>query len=208
MRLYYSPGSCALSPHIVAKEAGLEIELSRVQFSAEGRTTEQGEDYFSINPKGGYVPTLSLDNGEVLTEGIAIILYLASQAPGAHLAPDTHSDTYFRLLEWAAFISTELHKGFSPFFRADISDAERVMHKERLESRFRYVEKMLTGREYLLDTFTVADAYLYTILRWSSRADIDIFATYPALAAFISRMESRPGVKSALEEEGLNPLSA
>lgn len=204
MRLYYAPGACSLSPHIVAREAGLAVELSKVSFSAEGRTTEHGEDFFQVNPRGGYVPTLRTDDDAVFTEGAAIIQYLADQAPAAGLVPQKGSADHYRLLDWITFVSTELHKGFAPFHRPDSMEAERAYALGRLQNRFAYLEGELAGREYLLGSFTIADAYLYTILRWSPKAGIAL-SGYPALAAFMQRMEARDGVRTALEEEGLLP---
>lgn len=208
MRLYYASGSCALASHIVAREAKLPVELSKVSFNADGtRTTEQGEDFFAVNPKGGYVPAFRLDNDEVLAEGPAIMQYLADQAPDAHLVPEKGTMPHYRLLEWLTFVSTELHKTFSPFFKGDASDAEKDAARAKLEKRFAYVNQALAGKEYLLGTFSIADAYLYTIARWSSKADMT-FAALPELSAFMTRMESRPGVATALEEEGLSAFGA
>jgi glutathione S-transferase len=207
MRLYYAPGSCALSPHIVAREAGLPVEISRVTFNADGaRTTEQGENFFEVNPRGGYVPAFRLDNGEVLAEGAAIIQYLADQAPGKSLAPEKGTMEHYRMLEWLTFISTEMHKGFSIFFGKDAPESEKVKAKEKLQKRFAYVEGALAGKEYVLGTFSIADAYCYSILRWSPRADLDL-SVYPNITAFMKRMEGRAEVQAALTEEGLEVFS-
>jgi glutathione S-transferase len=203
MRLYYASGSCALASHIVAREAKLPVELSKVTFSADGRTTEQGEDFYKVNPRGGYVPALRLDNDEVLVEGAAIIQYLADQAPDSGLVPEKGTMAHYRLLEWITFVSTELHKGFGAFFRADASEGEKDTARAKLEKRFAYANEWLAGKEYLLGSFSIADAYLYTIARWSPKAGIG-FDGYPELAAFMTRMESRAGVALALEEEGLS----
>jgi glutathione S-transferase len=207
MRLDYSPGSCALSPHIVSREAGLPVELSKVTFSAEGRTTEQCEDFFQVNPKGGYVHTLRLDDDSILTEGPAIVQYLADQAPDKNLAPAAGTMERYRLAEWLAFISSELHKGFGPFFRPDLSESEKTAAADKLKKRYAYAEGALAGKDYLLGSFSVADAYLYTILRWSPRAGIEL-KDYANLAAFMGRMEGRAGVRTALSEEGLEPTAA
>ncbi|MDB5189524.1 MAG: gstA [Parcubacteria group bacterium] len=205
MRLYYAPGACSLSTHIVARESELDVEISKVTFSPEGRTTEHGEDYYLVNKKGGYVPALRLPNDEVMAEGGAIIQYLADKAEGKHLAPEKGTLEHYRFLEWLMFISTELHKGFSPLFRADAPETEKTLASDKLNKRYAYVNEALEGKEYLLGTFSVADAYLYTILRWSARANIDL-ATYPNLSVFMKLMESRKGVQTALEEEGLDPF--
>ncbi|MDR3547703.1 MAG: glutathione transferase GstA [Candidatus Pacebacteria bacterium] len=207
MRLYYSPGACSLSPHIVAREADLDVELSKVSFSAEGRTTEQGEDFFKVNPKGGYVPALRLDDDEVLTEGVAIVQYLADQVPTKSLVPKQGTLEHYRLLELLTFINSELHKGFSGFFRSGLADDEMAFLKDRLLKRFAYVNEALEGKEYLLGTFSIADAYAYTILRWTKRFEISL-AEFPNIVAFMKRMEGRPAVQKALAEEGLEPVGA
>jgi len=199
MRLYYSPGACSLSPHIVAREAGLAIELDKVDF-ANGRKTEDGSTLFEINSKG-YVPMLRLDNGEVLTEGVAIIQYLADQAPEKNLMPASGMPHY-RALEWLTFINSEIHKGYSPLFNPAITEDAKSAVVEKLEKRYGYVEAALAGKEYALGEFSIADAYLYTILRWTPRSGIDL-GKYPNISAFMERMKARPGVAKALSEEGL-----
>lgn len=208
MRLYYAPGSCALSPHIVAREAGLDVEISRVTFNPDGtRTTEQGEDFFKVNPKGGYVPALRLDDDTVLMEGAAIIQYLSDQAPAKKLSPEKGTTAHYQLLEWITFISTEMHKGFGPLFRADSPDGEKELAVTKLKKRFAYVDGALAGKEYLLGDFSIADAYCYTILRWSTRGNIDL-SVFPNISAFMKRMEAREGVATALKEEGLEAYAA
>lgn len=202
MRLYYSPGACSLSPHIVAREAELDIELEKVIFTATGRTTEpHGENYYEVNPRG-YVPALRLDTGEVMTEGVAIIQYLADQAPGMNLMPTHQTPEYYRALEWLTFISSEVHKGFSIFFNSAAPEEQKAPARERLVKRFEWVNAALEGKEYLLGTFSIADAYLYTILRWHPKASLDL-SVYPNIAAYYARMGSRPAVQTALTEEGL-----
>lgn len=202
MRLYYAPGSCALSPHIVAREAGLDIELEKVVFGANGRTTEpHGEDYYKVNPRG-YVPALRLNSGEVMVEGVAIVQYLADQAPAAKLMPTYQSAEYYQALQWLTFISSEIHKGFGIFFKTATPEAEKTMAREKLLKRFEWVNTALESKEYILGTFSIVDAYCYTIFRWSPKADIDLSA-YPNIAAFMARMTARPAVKVALSEEGL-----
>jgi glutathione S-transferase len=202
MRLYYSPGACSLSPHIIAHEAGLPVDFSLVTFSAEGRTTAEGENFFEVNPKGGYVPALRIDDTEVMSEGVAIVQYLADQAPEKNLTPEKGTMPYYHTLEWLTYISSEMHKGFGIFFRADAPETEKTMATEKLNKRFAYVESILATREYLVGTFSIADAYCYTILRWSPRAGIDL-ATYPNLSNYMKRMEARESVALALKEEGL-----
>lgn len=204
MKLYYAPGACSLSPHIVAREAEATVELSRVTFEGGKRTTAEGEDFFAVNTRGGYVPALRLDNDEVLMEGPAIIQYLADQAPGKKLMPEHASQDYYRALSWIAFISTELHKGFSPLFNPALPEDQKTAVIDRLKKRYDVVENALADKQYLLgDAYSIADAYLYTIMRWSPRAGITTLASYPNIAAFAKRMEARPAVATALKEEAL-----
>lgn len=205
MKLYYAPSACSLSPHIVAAEAGIPIELSRVTFGVDGRTTEEGENFYNVNTRGGYVPALRLDDNSVLIEGSAIIQYLADQAPQAGLMPVHGTPAYYQALSWIAFISTELHKGFSPLFRADLPESEREVIISKIRSRLEVLDAALDSREYLLPAFSIADAYAYTILRWGPGKGIDVL-TYSNLKTFMARMEQRTGVQRALSEEGLEPL--
>lgn len=209
MKLYYSPGACSLSPHIVAREAGLPVELSRVTFDGAKRTTAEGEDFFVVNNRGGYVPALRLDSDEVLVEGPAIITYLADQVPVKELTPTQGTIDYYRMLSWITFVSTELHKGFSPLFNKDLPEDQKKMVIDKLKKRYAVVEAALAGKDYLVaNTFSIADAYLYTIaIRWSPRAGIVIAEEYPNLAAFMKRMEAREGVQAALKEEALEPMA-
>jgi len=208
MKLYYSPGACSLSPHIVARETGLPVDISKVTFAGAARTTAEGEDFFAVNARGGYVPALRLDDASVLVEGPAIIQYLADQAPGKRLMPGSGTKEYYEVLSWIAFVSTELHKGFGPLFRADAPEAEKELAIAKLKKRFAVLDAALAGRPYLLgDAFSVADAYAYTIMRWMPRGGIAL-ADFPNLAAFAARMEARPAVALALSEEGLEPLKA
>ncbi|MEJ0054014.1 MAG: glutathione transferase GstA [bacterium] len=201
MRLYYSPGACSLSPHIVAREAGLPVELDKVDFN-DGRKTEDGSTLGEVNPKG-YIPALRLDDGPVLTEGVAIVQYLADQAPEKKLMPERGTTDYYRALEWLTFISSELHKGFSPLYNPAIAEDAKKAAIEKIGKRVSYVEGMLAGKQYLLgDSFMIPDAYLYTILRWAKRFEIDL-SVYPNVTAFMERMRARPGVSAALAEEGL-----
>lgn len=203
MRLYYAPGSCALSPHIVIKEADIKAEIEKVVFSPDGRRTQpHDENYYEVNPRG-YVPALRLDDGSVMTEGVAIVQYLANQAPEAKLMPDYQSAEYYEALEWLTFISSEVHKSFSPLFKPDLSEDEKTAVHDKLKQRFEWIDTALKGREFLVGkSFSVVDAYCYTILRWHPQAGIDISA-YPNLAKYYERIGSRPGVKAALDEEGL-----
>ena len=198
MKLYFSPGACSLSPHIVLHELGLPFEA--VQVDLKTKRMKDGADFWKINPKG-YVPTLELDDGRILTEGPAIVQYLADQKPTAGLAPANGTFARYRLQEWLNFISTELHKQFSPLFNPASTDAVKQAQQERLAERFREIVAAMGAAPYLLgDQFTVADAYLYTVLTWAGIVGVDL-APYPALQAFMKRVEARPAVKATLAAE-------
>lgn len=200
MKLYYSPGACSLSPHIVMREAGIPVELVKVDLQA--KKTEQGADFRTINSKG-YVPTLELPDGQRLTEGPAIVQYLADQAPTRGLAPANGTVERVRLQEWLNFISTELHKQFSPLFDPACEDSLKARQIDRLGARLDWVSKQLGNRDYLMGShFTVADAYLYTVLNWSRHVGIDL-AKWPTLSAYSNRVGQRPQVREALRAEGL-----
>jgi len=200
MKLYYAPGACSLSPHIVAREAGVDVQLVKVDLKA--KKTETGEDYLKINPKG-YVPALQLDDGSVLTEGPAIVQYLADRAPGKHLVPAAGTAERYRQLEWLNYISTELHKQYSPLFSEATPEATRQQEFDYLTKRYAFVEKSLDGNPYLTgDTFTAADAYLFTITNWSRVVKYDL-SKFPKLLAFQKRVAGRPAVQQALKAEGL-----
>lgn len=200
MKLYYTPGSCSLASRIVACEAGLEIDYDKVDL--KHRTTASGRDFIKINPKG-YVPALVLNDGQVLTEASVVIQFLADQAPEARLIPEPGSLDRYRVQEWLGFISTELHKGFSPLWKATSPEAARQMAVEHLHQRFGYLDRHLEGRTYLMgELFTVADAYVFAVLNWTSFHKIDI-SPYSRLEAYMKRVARRPGVRRALEAEGL-----
>jgi glutathione S-transferase len=200
MKLYFAPGACSLSPHIVLREAGLTFDLESVDLKA--KKLKNGADYYQINPKG-QVPLLALDNGEMLTEGPAIVQYIADIAPASGLVPPAGSKERYRAQEWLNFISSELHKNFSPLFRPNTPEDYKSIAKENLANRFAYVDKHLSNRPYLVgDKFTVADAYLFTILNWAKFQSIDL-APWPNLLKFMSRVGERPKVKEALRAEGL-----
>ncbi|WP_299584009.1 glutathione transferase GstA [uncultured Microbulbifer sp.] len=196
MKLFYSPGACSLSPHIVALEAGIDLELSRVDLKTH--TLENGDDFSRINPKG-YVPTLQLEGGELLTEGVAIVQFLAEQKPNANLAPPLGTLDHYRLLEWLNFLSSEVHKLFLPLFWNG-SKEEKNKAREKILRRMDYIDQRLQ-RDYLLgDSLSVADAYLYTIIRWLQAKHFDM-SRWPKLQAFQERMEARPAVQQALRNE-------
>lgn len=198
--LYYSPGACSLSPHIALCEAGLPVKLVKVDLGS--KQMEGGGDFLSINPKG-YVPALQLDDGQVLTEGPAIVQYIADQVPAKQLVPAPGSMARYRLVEWMNFISSELHKGFSPLFNPNTPADWKKIVMEQLAGRCQYVSASLGDKPYLMgDTFTVADGYLFTVLGWGNTVGFDI-APWPNLVAFRERVASRPAVHQALLEEGL-----
>ena len=198
MKLYFAPFACSLSPHIVLREAGFDFDLEKVDLRK--KVTASGEDYTTVNPKG-YVPALRLDSGEVITEGPAIVQYLADQVPDRGLAPANGTLARTRLQEWLTFIGTEIHKTFSPLFQSTTSDEQREAIKERLGHRFTYVQAQLEGKDYLLgDHFSVADAYLFTVLSWSGFVKIDL-GQWPGLAAYVARVGARPAVAEAVAAE-------
>lgn len=200
MKLYYSPGACSLSPHIVLNEGGFNFEIEKVTLAT--KKTETGADYTTINPNG-YVPALILDGGEILTEGPAIIQYLADRAPEKRLVPLAGTIQRYQLMEWLNFISTELHKGFSPLFNPKTPEDWKTVVKAQLARRFRYVDQKLQGKNWLMgEDFTVADAYLFTVLSWSKHVGVDL-SPWPQMIAYLDRVASRPAVQAALKAEGL-----
>jgi glutathione S-transferase len=200
MKLYYSPGACSLSPHIVARELGLDIALDRIDL--KNRQTAGGDDYMQINPKG-YVPALHLEDGTVLTEGTAIVQYLADHHGGGALAPANGTLARARLQEMLGYISTELHKTYSPLFAPTTPDAVREERKAYLRKRYGLIEKTLAAQPFLLgNEFSVADAYLFTVTNWAAPVDLDL-STFPNLQAFQQRVAQRPAVQAALVAEGL-----
>jgi glutathione S-transferase len=202
MKLYLTPGACSLADHIALREAGLPFTLDRIDFAT--RKTESGRDFASINPKG-QVPALELENGEVLTEGAVIVQYIADQRPEADLAPKPGSLERYRLQEWLNYVASELHKTFSPLFNPKTPDEFRTMVKERLASQFGYLDRRLGTSAFLAGpTFSVADAYAFTVLNWakSKRVAIDL-SGWPNVKAYMARIAARPKVQEALAAEGL-----
>jgi glutathione S-transferase len=199
MKLYYSPGACSLHPHITLREAGLPFELVRVDLRAH-KLGGNGEDYYAVNPKG-YVPLLELDDGTRLSEGAVIDQYIADRNPDARLIPRAGTIERYRAQEWLNFIATELHKQFSPLFYSTTPDEVKVQLRQRIAGRLDFMERTLAKQPYLLgDTFSVADAYLYNMLRWTEHTGIDR-GKWPALASFYERVSQRPAVRAALEAE-------
>ena len=200
MKLYYSPGVCSLSPHIVAHEIGLPLKLEKVD--TKTKQTETGRDFLAINPKG-YVPALELDNGEILTEGPAIVQYLADQKPESSIAPPNGTLARSRLQEMLGYINSEIHKSYSPLFHADTPAETRAERKAYLHKRYALLEGILAKQPWLLgDTFTAADAYLFVVTRWAKGASVDL-SDFHALASFQERVAARPAVQAAMAEEGL-----
>ncbi len=200
MKLFYTPGASSLFPHIVLCELGLPHELEKVDLRSH--TTADGSDYYAINPKG-YVPALQLDDGQLLTEGPAIVQYLADRKPEAGLLPPPGTLERARAQEWLSFIGTEIHKNFSPLFRPDTSDHWKATARADLDRRLGFVNQALAGRDYLTGSqFCAADAYLFTVVSWTRFMHIDL-APWPALAAFQAKVAARPAVQAAMQSEGL-----
>lgn len=198
MKLYYAPGTCSLSPHIALRELSLSFDLARVD--NRSKRTADGGDFLAINPKG-YVAALQLDDGRVLTEGPAIVQYLADLRPEAGLVPPAGSWARSQLHEWLNFISAEIHGGFGPLFNRDLPEAARAWWQARLEKRLDYVAAALRERQALVqDRYGVADIYLYSVLRWAPQLDVDL-TRWPVLMEFQRRVETRPAVRAALAAE-------
>jgi glutathione S-transferase len=200
MKLFYAPGACSLAPHIVLLEAGLPFTMEKVDLKT--KTTEKGEDFTKINSKGS-VPALQLDDGRVLTEGPAVLQYLADQKPGSGLAPSAGSFERYQLMESLNFITSELHKNFSPLFNPGSSAEAKNTALAALDKKFQWLCGFFAGKKFLMgENFTVADAYLFTVLSWSSHVGIDL-AKYHVLTDYLARVGHRPKVQEALKAEGL-----
>ena len=200
MKLFYSSGACSLSPHIVAHEAGIELRLQKVDLKTKTIATEG--DYLKINPKGS-VPALQLDDGQVLTEGPVVVQYLADLKPAKGLAPPAGTMARYRLQEWLGYINSELHKTYSPLFRAETPAETRADRLAYLVRRYGIVEKQLAAQPFLMgESFTVADAYLFTVTNWAGKVQFDL-SPFPNVRAFQERVAARPAVKAAMQAEGL-----
>jgi glutathione S-transferase len=200
MKLYYFPGACSLASDIALREAGLKFELVKVD--RKNMKAADGLDFKEVNPKG-YVPALRLDNGEVLTENVAVLQYIADRNPGANLAPAAGTMERYRLIEWLAFISSEVHKNFSPLFRQDYPEGAKELVRKLLGVRLEYLNRTIGNRSFLMgETFTVADAYLFTVLSWGRHLNIDL-GQWPQLQRYVDGIASRPHVIEALKSEGL-----
>jgi glutathione S-transferase len=200
MKLYYSPGACSLSPHIVLREAGLAFEP--VLAPTKTHQLPDGSDYYAINPLG-YVPLLELDDGTRLREGPVIVQYLADLVPTKNLAPANGTLPRYRLQEWLTFIGTEVHKTFSPLFNPNMPEEGKKIYRSRLGDRLKWVDGELEGKQYLMgDHFSVADAYLFTVTNWARPMAIDLTG-YKNLLAYRERVAGRPAVQEAMKAEGL-----
>jgi glutathione S-transferase len=200
MKLYYSPGACSLSPHIVLCEAGLAADLVKVNLGL--KKTEHGDDFNTLNPKG-YVPALLLDDGTLLTEGAAIVQYLADQVPDQLLAPANGTVARYQLQSWLNFIAAEVHKSMGAFFNPKLPEAYRDILRDILRQRLDYTAAHLQGHDYLMgDRFSVADAYLFTVLNWAPLVQFDL-APWPIVQAYVARVAARPATRQAMRAEGL-----
>ena len=200
MKLYYSPGACSLSPHIVLRELGTPFEP--VLASTKTHKLLDGTDYYTINPKG-YVPLLELDDGQRLSEGPAIVQYLADQAPAKGLIAAPGTMARYRQIEWLNFISTELHKSYSPLFNPAMPEEGKAVYRKRLRGRYEYLDQQLEGKSFVMgDAFSVPDAYLFTVTNWAKPVGVDI-TDLKNVQAFMTRMAARPGVQAAMKAEGL-----
>jgi glutathione S-transferase len=200
MKLYYAPGACSLASHIALQESGLPFETDQLNFKT--KITASGEDFMQLNPKG-YVPAIKLDDGSILTEGPAILQYIADQNPASGLSPKAGSMERYRLQEWLTFIGTELHKSFSPLFNKASPDEVKNNSRNMLTKRLSYVETQLAGKPYLMgDHFSVADAYLFVVVGWSSHVDFDL-GPFPRIKEYSARIAARPAVQAAMKAEGL-----
>ncbi len=200
MKLYYAPSACSLSPHIALLEAGLPF--TAVSVNLKTHQLADGSDFYAVNEKGS-VPVLELDDGSRLTEGPAIVQYIADQAPDKQLAPANGTMARYRLQEWLNFITSELHKGFSPLFNAAMPEEAKALHRAKLGERFGWVDGQLAGKSFLTgETFTVADGYLFVIARWGKGVGVDL-APQKNVEAFMQRVAARPAVQAAMKAEGL-----
>jgi len=200
MKLFYMPGACSLASHIVAREAGLDVEP--VKLDRATRQTADGRDYLALNPKG-YVPALELDDGQILTEGPVVMQYLADQKPASNLAPPPATMERYRVQEMLGYINGEIHKAYSALFNPKTLPEVRQERIEYLQRRYVLIEQQLAGKQFLFgDKFTIADAYLFVVTRWSGRFNIDLSA-FPNLKDFQQRVAERQAVREALKTEGL-----
>jgi len=200
MKLYYAPGACSLASHIALQETGLPFEIDKLNTAT--MTTVSGADFVKINPKG-YVPTLAMNDGSILTEGSAILQYIADQNPDAGLSPKAGTMERYRLQEWLNYIATEIHKSYSPLFSKTTPEETRINMQNLLSRRVGFVEAHLVNKPYLMgEGFTVADAYLFVVLNWSGRVGFEL-SPFPRVSEYLARIASRPCVIKAMKAEGL-----
>jgi glutathione S-transferase len=200
MKLYFATGTCSLAPHIALREAG--IAFTPVKVSLKTRRTQHDADFYAINPKG-YVPVLELDDGARLTEGPALLQYIADRAPASKLAPPNGTFERYRLQEWLNFITSELHKQFSPLFDSTTLDEVKTKLRDKIGKRYDWIEQQLGDNDYLMGSdFTVADAYLFTVTNWTKLTGIDL-SRWPRMQSFMERVRARPQVQEAMKAEGL-----
>lgn len=200
MKLFFSPGACSLAPHIVLREAGAVFSLEKVDTAKH--TTAAGGDYYAINPKG-QVPLLQLDDGTHLSEGPVIAQYIADSSGSTSLMPAAGSLARYRVMEWQNYITSELHKSFTPLFNANFDAAAKVLHAAQLRKKYEWVEAQLSGAGYLTgEDFTAADAYLFTVTGWAKYVNLDL-SDLPRLQGFLTRVAARPAVREAMKAEGL-----
>jgi len=200
MKLFYMPGACSLAPHIVANEAGIDLELVKVDGAS--KKTESDQNFLATNPNG-YVPALVLDDGETLTEASVVMQYLADRKPESGLIPASGEMSRYRVQQWLNFVATELHKGFAPLFRPNTPEETKVINKEHLTNRVKFLDSSLADRPYLTgDVFSVADAYLWTVLGWAKHVGLDI-SGFANVQRFLGTVAARPAVQKSLREEGL-----
>jgi glutathione S-transferase len=198
MKLYYSPGACSLSPHIVAREAGIPLELVKVDLAAKKIAVDG--DYLAFNPKG-YVPALQLEDGSLLTEGPAIVQYLGDRKPESGLVPANGTPERYRMQEMLGYINSEIHKTYSPLFKPQTPEATVEERKAHLKKRYKLIDERLAGRQYLFgDKFSAADAYLFAVTNWAGYVKLDL-SEYANLAAFQKRVSQRPAVQEAMRAE-------
>jgi len=198
MKLYFSPGTCSLSPHIALRESGLQFDLERVDIRVH--KTLAGDDYYKINPKGS-VPTLELDDGQLLTEGPVISQYIADKAGNHEFMPAAGTLERYRVMEWQNYITSELHKSYSVLFNPNIDAAAKTIYRGQLRKKYEWINEKLSSQAFLTGkTFTAADAYLFTVTRWAKAVELDL-SGLSSLDAFMAAVEARPAVKAAVEAE-------
>jgi glutathione S-transferase len=200
MKLYFSPGACSLAPHIAASELGINLDLEQVDIRE--KKTKAGKDYWTINPKG-QVPMLELDNGERLTEVPVILQYMYDQKPSGDLSPAARTPDHYRMLEWLNFVTSEMHKTYAPMFRPTTPEEFKKLSREAISRKLDLLDKQLAGKQYLMgNKFTLADMYMFAILRWSPIVGVDL-SKWPNVIAYANRVAARPKTAEALKAEGL-----